>query len=78
MKYLRLFNESKEDIHSICKKYNITNYTINDDNSINVDGDVNLYNKGLTKLPLKFRNVDGFFDCSHNKITSLEGSPESF
>ena len=53
MKHIKLF-ESFNDIDSICKKYNITNYTINSDGSIDVDGDVNLSNRGLTKLPLKF------------------------
>ena len=46
MKHLRSFNEGKEsDIDSICRKYNIRNYIINSDGSIDVDGDVNLYNK---------------------------------
>jgi hypothetical protein len=78
MKYLKLFENHKneEDIHRICKKYNITNYTINDDLSIDVDGNVNLYNKGLTKIPLKFNKVNGDFNCYNNKLTSLEGAPK--
>ncbi len=74
MKYLKLF-ESFEDIDEICRKYNIENYTINPDGSIDVNEDVDLYNKGLTKLPLKFNKVNGDFNCSYNKLTSLEGSP---
>jgi hypothetical protein len=42
MNYLKRFNESKDDIASICKKYNITNYTINSDGTIDVDDDVDL------------------------------------
>jgi len=76
MKYLKLF-ESFEDIHQICKKYNIRNYTINSDGSIDVDGSVGLHCKGLTKLPLKFRNISGYFFCQDNHLTSLEGSPSS-
>jgi len=49
------FLESTSDIDSICKKYYIQNYTINDDGTIDVDGNVNLNVKNLTKLPLKFR-----------------------
>ena len=75
MKHIKLF-ESFEDIESICKKYNITNYTINSDGSIDVDGNVNLSRKGLTKLPLKFGNVTGYFYCSDNQLTTLEGSPK--
>jgi hypothetical protein len=68
--------KNKEYIHRICKEYDIINYTINDDLSIDVDGNVNLYNKGLTKLPLKFNKVNGYFDCCYNKLTSLEGTPK--
>ena len=75
MKHIKLF-ESFEDVESICKKYNITNYTVNSDGSIDVDGDVNLVDKKLTKLPLKFGNVTGGFYCHHNQLTTLEGSPK--
>jgi hypothetical protein len=75
MRYLKSFNESIKDIHSICKTYNITNYTINDDGSIDVNDNVDLSKKRLSKLPLKFRNVTGFFDCYNNQLTSLEGAP---
>ena len=74
MRYLRLFKSFK-DIEQICKQYNITDYIINTDGSIDVDDNVNLYNYRLTKLPLKFNKVNGWFDCSHNKLASLEGSP---
>ena len=78
MKYIKLFENFKEqDIHEICKEYSIENYTINDDGSIDVNGDVSLYNRYLTKIPLRFRNVTGYFDCSYNNLTSLEGSPVS-
>lgn len=43
MKYLKRYNESNNvDIDIICKKYGIKNYTINPDDSIDVDGDVDL------------------------------------
>jgi hypothetical protein len=76
MKYLKIF-EDFNDIDSICRKWGLVPDTINSDGSIDVDGDVNLTNKGLNKLPLKFRNVSGDFICQHNKLTSLEGSPQS-
>ena len=67
MKYLKLF-ESFEDIHEICSKYYITNYTINEDGSIDVDGSVNFFNESLTELPLKLRNVGYNFDCGNNRL----------
>ena len=75
MKYLKLY-ESFENIDDICKKYRITNYSINADGSIDVDGDVNISIE-LTKLPLKFRNVTGDFYYYSNQLTSLKGAPES-
>jgi len=74
MKHLKLF-ESFKDIKSICKKYDIKNYTINPDGSVDVDGHVSLSNYRFAKLPLKFGRVSGVFDCGLNKLTTLEGSP---
>jgi hypothetical protein len=73
----RVYNlgESFEDIDGICKKFGIKNYTINPDGSIDVDEEVDLYNKNLKKLPLKFNKVNVWFDCSFNQLTTLEGSP---
>ena len=43
-----------------------------------IKGDVNIVNRGLTVLPnLKDVTVEGFFDCSANMISSLEGCPET-
>jgi len=58
------------------EKYKIENYIFNDDLSIDVNGDVSLHSRGLTKLPIKFRNVSGSFNCSHNILTSLDGCPK--
>jgi hypothetical protein len=63
-------------ISLICKKYNITNYTINPDGSIDVNGDVWINNKELTELPLTFNKVTGYFDCGGNSLTTLKGSPK--
>ena len=77
MKFIKLFeNFNKSEIEDICRKYEIENYTINPDGSIDVDGDVNLYYLKLTKLPLKFNKVFGDFSCSNNELTSLDGCPK--
>ena len=77
MKYLKLFEGFENtDIVNICRKYNISNYVVNPDGSIDVYGIVNLRNNNLTKLPLKFNKLNGYFDCRYNKLTTLEGSPE--
>ena len=73
--YNQFITESKEDIGSICKRYGIKNYTINEDGTIDVDGDVDLSGKNIDKLPLKFGKVTGSFYCNDNQLTSLEGCP---
>lgn len=79
---MRLYNWNEfsqsniPDIEFLCRKYSINNYTINSDGSIDVQGNVNLHNKNLTEIPLKFRNVTGYFWCSENHLTSLDGCPD--
>jgi hypothetical protein len=85
MRYLKLF-ENFDDIDSrgiywrirnACKIYDINNYIINEDGTIDVSGSVYLDYRELIKLPLKFRNVTGNFYCQNNQLTSLEGCPQS-
>ena len=63
-------------IAEICEQYSIENYTINDDGLVDVDGDVDLFELGLNEIPLKFNHVSGNFNCSHNNLTDLKGSPK--
>ena len=70
-----------EFIKNFCEKYNITNYTINDDLSIDVYDDVYIdfdpfigSNK-LNYIPIKFNKVSGYFSCSDNNLKSLKNSP---
>ena len=75
IKSFKLFESSNDqEIHDICDKYRIKNYSINEDGSIDVDGNVDLGDKNLSKLPIKFGKVGGFY-CYNNKLTSLEGAP---
>ena len=48
----------------------------NSDGSYDVNGNVDLTEKNLTKLPFKFNKVSGWFYCSYNKLTTLEGAPK--
>ena len=66
---------TEQEIHDICKKYRIKNYIINPDGSIDVSGDVWLYNMKLYKIPIKFNKVSRIFSCSRNFLTTLENSP---
>ena len=45
------------------------------DGVYNVKGTIRL-NRFVKKLPVKFGNVSGHFDCSRNNLTTLEGAPK--
>ncbi len=71
-----------EFIKNFCERYYITNYTINDDLSIDVDDNVDIgYDISrdiivLDEIPIKFNKVSGYFNCSNNRLTSLENCPK--
>ena len=54
-----------------------SNWSKNADGSYDVDGDVDLRDRGLLELPFRFRKVTGNFSCTDNQLTNLEGSPDS-
>ena len=68
---------SKDEIHKICEKYYIKNYIINNDLSIDVNGNIDLDRKKLTELPLSFNVIKGNFVCSSNYLNTLKGSPNT-
>ncbi len=43
---------------------------------VNVKGYIDICNQKLEKIPFQFYHVDGSFDCSHNRLTSLKGCPQ--
>jgi hypothetical protein len=62
------------EIHYICKKYNIKDYTINPDGSIDVEGEVVIL-VFINELPIKFNKVSGNFYCSYNDLSTLKNFP---
>jgi hypothetical protein len=59
-----------------CQKY-LKNYTINTDDTVDVDGivDLNEILGNMEKLPVKFGKVSGYFYCTNTELTTLEGCP---
>ena len=56
------FNQFDSEVERICRRYRIRNWNLNSDtNLVDVDGNVNLTNKGLNKIPLRFGKVSGDF-----------------
>ena len=66
---------NKQQIIDWLSKYNIENYVINDDLSVDVNGDVDISCEKLTKIPVKFGSVSGGFSCSDTYLTSLKHCP---
>lgn len=69
-----MFKEIKQ-IKSWLETMGITNYVIDENLFVHVDGDVGINEKELTEIPVKFGVVTGNFLCHKNKLTSLNGSP---
>lgn len=70
------FPTNEEDIEVLCYRYDVTEYDINDDLSIDVFNSVYLNNYGLTYIPLNFNYVDGNFKIANNNLISLKGCPK--
>jgi hypothetical protein len=67
------------DVEKFCEKYlKDVNYTINPDDTIDVNGEVDLNERlgDMEKLPVKFGKVSGDFSCGNNNLTTLEGCPK--
>ena len=67
----------KQEIIDWLDKMGIENYSLRDDLTVDVEGNVNLYNTNLEVIPVQFGIVKGYFDCFGNKLKSLEGCPQT-
>lgn len=67
---------TKKRIKGFCEAFNIVDYIINTDLSLDVDGDVNISNVGLSEIPFKFNNVTGDFNCACNHFTDMFNGPK--
>lgn len=68
---------NKEDIEKWLTKMKITNFTINDDLTVDVNSFVDISHKDLNIIPVQFNNVSGAFNCAYNNLTSLKGCPKT-
>lgn len=68
--------EEEKIIKRQARDLGISNFTVNKDLTVDVDGSVDCSHRSLTKFPFKFGRVMGGFDCSSNQLTTLEGAPK--
>lgn len=67
--------ELKQKINNWLKRFNVENFTINADNTVDVAGHVTLDDMNWKQLPVKFNKVDGSFVCFGNLLESAENLP---
>lgn len=74
---IKLFEDfnKRDEIESLCEQYLKVQYTINDDLTVDVHGNVDIANLNLREIPIKFGKVKGDFNCRNNNLTSLANSP---
>lgn len=75
------FLKTKEEITDWLDKYEIKNYTLLENPEygyvVNVKNNVILGGKNLNFIPVKFHEVEGYFHCHNNQLTTLEFCPIS-
>ncbi len=69
------FLQDKDAIALWLDKYEIKNYTINDDLTVTVNGPVALAGNSLTEIPVKFKETRSI-DVTNNKLTRLDWAPK--
>ena len=70
------FLTSVQEIEYVLEDMGIKNYTINDDLTVDVKGDVTIQLRNIKNIPIRFNKVSGDFDCRKNQLTSLQGAPQ--
>lgn len=70
------YSGHQEKIANWLKSNGVTNFTINDDNSVDVDGDLILDGLRYRKLPVNFKSVTGTVSLAGAMLTTLEGLPD--
>ncbi len=60
-------------LHNVC---GVQDFTVNKNGSINVHGNVIMFNSQETELALKLSRVTGNFICCYSKLKSMKNFPE--
>lgn len=69
--------KSFKQVGTVLNRVTLSDVTLNDDGTVSVKGDVILpENSKLKRLPVRFKDLTGKFDCSHTSLETLEGGPE--
>jgi len=63
-------------IQQMLENLNIKKFTIHDDRSVTAHQSVSMSHRKFTKIPIKFRIIEGSFNCSDNKLINLINAPQ--
>ncbi len=69
-------NWGADRIEGWLRQMKVEGCTVNSDGTVDARGDVNLFNRKLDNLPVRFRNVNGDFLVRHNRFKTLRGFPQ--
>jgi hypothetical protein len=82
IEYLQTLTEPATDkdlVAAICdflqKRESLGDYKINPDGTVDSYSDVDISNMELRTIPVYFNEVQSYFNCANNKLSSLLGSP---
>ena len=56
-------------------KFGVKNYSVNGDMTVSVDGPLDLADKGLEEIPVKFSEVSGSVDVTSNRLKRIDWAP---
>jgi hypothetical protein len=75
-KGLRSQKVNRKDIEAILRDLGVENFTINRDETVDVNGTVDISFRDLKEIPVQFGKVMGDFNCSNNGLSTLLGCPD--
>ncbi len=71
---MELTEEQIKFLDKVCKGR--LNWTLNSEGKVDVAGNVDISQRGLTEIPVKFGKVDSHFNCNSNNLTTLKNCPD--
>ena len=74
---IKMFEQYNEysDTEEWLDEMGIKNYIINDDLTVDVNGDINLDFEAIKEFPIQFGTINGSFNASYCSLSTLKGSP---
>ncbi len=76
IKSYQIFESIDYSLRKDLEKHFIKNYIVNEDGSIDVNGDVIMYGKCYNKIPFLFNKISGCFKINDNNLISLKNCPK--